>query len=192
MQGRGAGRVGRTVLLAALLAAAPAPSDAALPPSVLASYSFEDDVATGPDTFAIWQGARHTRTGRGRVALTGAFHVSGYRAVEIEDVAGDGDFPEVQGYFPPRASGRLFFHFALLTTDPAEELNVALAGPRCFQVEKDGIAFWMATRGGQLVHVSDGAARRLFAPEPFVWYAVDVVYDVSAGTYALTVRREGV
>jgi hypothetical protein len=158
---------------------------------VLASYSFEDVVATGPDTFAIWQGARHTASGQGRVALSDAFHLSGYRSVEIKDVAGDGDFPEVQGYFPLRTSGRLFFHFALLTADAREELNIALAGPRRFAVEKDGIAFWLAARDGHLLHVSDHAQRKLFALEPFVWYAVDVAYDVGAGTYDLTVRREG-
>jgi hypothetical protein len=174
------------VVLLAPSAALGAPKDA-----VLASYSFEDAVATGPDTFAIWQGARHTGAGRGRVALSDAFHVSGYRSVLIQDVAGDGDFPEVQGYFAARTAGRLFFHFAFLTTDPSEELNVALAGPRFFQLAKDGIAFWLATRQGMLVHVTDEVPRTLFAPEPFVWYAVDVAYDVGAGTYALTVLREG-
>jgi len=158
---------------------------------VLASYSFDDTVATGPDTFAIWQGARHTTTGKGRVSLSAAFHVSGYRSVEIQDVAGDGDFPELQGYFPARTAGRLFFHFAFLTTDAKEELNVALAGPRFFQMAKDGISFWLATREGQLVHVSDSIPRKLFAVEAFVWYSVDVAYDLAAGTYALTIRREG-
>ena len=107
--------------------AQPAAAAAAGPKSVLASYSFEDTVATGPDTFAIWQGARHVATGRGSVSLSGGFHVSGYRSVEIKDVAGDGDFPELQGYFPVRTAGRLFFHFAFLGTDPKEELNVALS-----------------------------------------------------------------
>ena len=51
--------------------------------SVLASYSFDDDVATGPDTFAVWQGARHSRGGRGHVRLSDAFHVSGHRSVEL-------------------------------------------------------------------------------------------------------------
>lgn len=165
---------------------------AAEPRSVLASYSFEELVATGPDTFAIWQGARHTGGGRGSVTLSGAFHVSGYRAVELRDVAGDGDFPEVQGYFPARTTGRLFFHFAFLTTDAQEELNIALAGPRFFGVEKDGIAFWLATRGGALVHISAGAPKKLLEVEAFVWYAVDVAYDVAAGTYGLAVHREGV
>ena len=158
---------------------------------MLASYSFDDTVATGPDTFAIWQGARHTTTGKGRVSLSAAFHVSGYRSVELRDVAGDGDFPELQGYFPARTAGRLFFHFAFLTTDAKEELNVALAGPRFFQMAKDGISFWLATREGQLVHVSDSIPKKLFAIEAFVWYSVDVAYDLAAGTYALTIRREG-
>lgn len=155
------------------------------PAAVLASYSFEDDVATGPDTFAIWQGAK------GRVALTTDFHVSGFRAVELRDVAGDGNFPELQGYFPVRSAGRLFFHFALLTTDAREELNIALAGPRYFTVEKDGIGFWLSVQDGQLVHHSDSIPKKLMPVEAFVWYAVDVAFDVAAGRYDLVVRREG-
>lgn len=179
------------VALAILSLWCAAPAAAAGTGSVLASYSFEDAVATGPDTFAIFQGARHVGTGQGRVSLSTAFHVSGYRSVEIKDVAGDGDFPELQGYFPARHAGRLFFHFAFLTTDAKEELNIVLAGPRFFEVEKDGIAFWLATREGRLVHVSDSIPKKLFAVEAFVWYAVDVVYDIPAGSYALTIRREG-
>jgi tetratricopeptide (TPR) repeat protein len=160
-------------------------------PSVLVSYSFDDEVASGPDTFAVWQGARHARGGRGQVRLTDAFHVSGHRSVELRDVAGDGDFPELQGYFPVRASGRLFFHFAFLVTDPKQELNIALAGPRFFQLEPDGIAFWLGTRDGRLVHYSDSIPKRLFVPEAFVWHAVDVAYDVAAGRYDLVIRVEG-
>src|SRR5262245_27838878 len=102
------------VLTATALSTAAFAGTAAEPRSVLASYSFEDAVATGPDTFAIWQGARHTGTGRGRVGVSDAFHVSGYRSVELRDVAGDGDFPELQGYFAARTAGRVFFHFAFL------------------------------------------------------------------------------
>lgn len=170
---------------AVLLSIAAAPSIGASRPSTLAGYSFEDDVATGPDTFAIWRGAR------GHVVLSRDYHQSGGRSVELRDVAGDGDFPELQGYFPERRDGRLFFHFALLTTDPDEELNVALAGPRCFELERDGIAFWLATREGWLVHVSDSIPKKLFRPEAFVWYGVDVAYTVEAGRYSLRIRREG-
>jgi tetratricopeptide (TPR) repeat protein len=185
-------RVPREPLTGALLVLLiAAPAAAAGSGSILARYSFEDVVATGPDTFAIFQGARHVGTGQGRVSLSSAFHVSGYRSVEIKDVAGDGDFPELQGYFPVRTAGRLFFHFAFLTTDAKEELNVALAGPRFFQMEKDGIAFWLGTREGRLVHVSDSIPKKLFPVEAFVWYAVDVAYDLAAGTYTLTIHREG-
>jgi hypothetical protein len=166
------GRPRPALALAALaLLAVGGPSLAADRPAILAGYSFEDDVATGPDTFAIWRGAR------GHVVLSRAFHQSGGRSVELRDVVGDGDFPELQGYFPERRDGHLYLHFALLTTDPDEELNVALAGPRFFQMEKDGLAFWLATRGGR--------------PEAFVWYGVDVAYSVERGQYALRVRREG-
>lgn len=174
-----------------LVPARPAGAAPIRPPLVLASYSFDDDVATGPDTFAVWQGARHTKGGRGRVSLQGAFHVSGHRAVELRDVPGDGDFPELQGYFPVRTKGRLFFHFAFLVTDPREELNIALAGPRFFQLEKDGLAFWLGTRDGRLVHYSDSIPKRLFVPEPFAWHAVDVAYDIPSGTYDILIRREG-
>jgi hypothetical protein len=160
-------------------------------PGVLASYSFDDEVATGPDTFAIWQGARHSKGGRGHVRLSSAFHVSGHRSVELADVSGDSDFPELQGYFPVRNAGRLFFHFAFLTTDPKQELNIALAGPRSFQLEKNGIAFWLGTRDGRLVHYSDSVPKRLFVPLAFVWYAVDVRYDIAAGRYDLVIHAEG-
>jgi tetratricopeptide (TPR) repeat protein len=179
---------------AVALAATPTPAADALATargSVLASYSFDDDVATGPDTFAVWQGARHNKGGRGHVRLSEAFRLSGHRAVELKDVAGDGDFPELQGYFPVQGAGRLYFHFAFLTTDPAQELNVALAGPRFFQMEKDGIAFWLGTRDGRLVHYSDSIPKRLFVPQAFTWYVVDVAYDISAGRYDLVIRTEG-
>src|SRR5882672_3700766 len=181
----------RASALLAFLLASPLVHAAAGSGSTLVRYSFDEEVATGPDTFATWQGARHSSTGKGRVSLSTAFHVSGSRSVEIKDVAGDGDFPELQGYFPVRGTGRLFFHFAFLTTDPKEELNVALAGPRFFQLEKDGIAFWLGTREGGLVHISDSIPKRLVPVEAFVWYTVDVAYDVAPGTYALTIHREG-
>ena len=114
--------------------------------------------------------------------LTEAFHLSGHRSVELKDIAGDSDFPELQGYFPVQGAGRLYFHFAFLTTDPAQELNVALAGPRFFQMEKDGIAFWLGTREGRLVHYSDSIPKRLFVPQAFAWYTVDVAPRRRRGT----------
>jgi tetratricopeptide (TPR) repeat protein len=191
-----AGRVPLAALvLAAALAAGAAP---ALPPSspsprpvpgaatVLVRYGFDDDaVDTGPDTFAVFRAAH------GRVGLSTAFRVSGYRSVEISDVHGNGDFSELQGYFPEQRGGHVFAHFALLTARPDQELDVALAGPRHFQLGKDGIAFWLSTREGRFVHVSDSIPRKLAPVRGFVWYTVDVAYDVDRGRYDLAIREEG-
>lgn len=160
-----------------------APAD---PSHLLVGYSFDDEkTETGPDTFAVYQAAR------GTVALSSTFRLSGYRSVELRDVAGDGDFPELQGYFPRRDSGTLYAHFAFLTTNGRQELNVALAGPKRFTNGKDGIAFRLQARDGILYHHSDSMPKRLFPLRDFVWYAVDVAYRIDAGTYDLTIREEG-
>jgi hypothetical protein len=173
---------GTLVLLLALLAA---PAGAASPP-FLVRYSFDDGVtATGPDTFTVFRNAK------GSVQLSTAFHVSGYRSLEIRDVAGDGNFPELQGFFPERREGRLFLHFALLTTDTSQELNVALAGPGWFGLREDGIALWLTVRDGWLRHVSDSIPKRLLRIKPFTWYGVDVDYDVARGRYDLRIAEEG-
>lgn len=170
---------------AVLLLASGATAAGTKPGSILASYSFEDEIATGPDTFRIFEHAK------GTVSLTPAFHVSGYRAIEIKDVAGDRDMPEIQGYFPARDRGRLYAHFSFLTATPEEEFNIALAGPAWFRIRKDGIAFWLKSMGGTLVHYSDSIPKRLFRLEAFVWYTADVAYDIAAGSYDLTIRQEG-
>jgi tetratricopeptide (TPR) repeat protein len=154
--------------------------------STLVSYSFDDgQLATGPDTFAVFEKSK------GRVHLSTEFRMSGYRSVQIRDVADDGAFPELQGYFPLRDQGRLYAHFALLVVDPREQLNVALAGPEWFTMRKGGIAFWLQTRGGFLYHYSDSMPKRLFQVWPFTWYVFDVAYDIVAGVYDLTIREEG-
>ena len=65
-------------------------------------------MSLGPDTFAVYQNAK------GHVRLSSRMRYSGYRSIELRDEAGDGDFPELQGYFPERSRGELFFHFAML------------------------------------------------------------------------------
>lgn len=153
----------------------------------LVRYSFDDSlVDTGPDTFSVFQ------HGRGSVSLTTAHRYSGYRAVELRDVPGDRSFPELQGFFPVRTQGKLYLHFALMTTDPNEELNIALAGPQWFTLRKDGIGFWLKTAGGFLTAVSDSMPKKLVRLDAFVWYVLDAAYDIDAGTYDLTVRQEGV
>jgi hypothetical protein len=130
--------------------------------NIVVSYSFDDDnIATGPDTFRVFNYAR------GNVSLTTNYCHSGYRAVEIRDAAGDKEFPELQGYFPLRKRGQLFAHFAFMTTAPNEPLNIALAGPQWFTVRKDGIGFWLSTRDGVLYHNSKKLAKPLLTLDAF-------------------------
>ncbi|MFN7966680.1 MAG: hypothetical protein U0V87_13435 [Acidobacteriota bacterium] len=177
-------RLPRLVLSAAALWFAPMlHADDAMP---IAHYAFEAGEAldTGPDSFAVFEPAH------GDVTLTAAFRVSGRRAVLLHDVPGDGDFPELQGYFPLRTDGVLSIRFALMTPDPAMPWNVALAGPEGFMLRPGGIAFWLEAEDGVLRHVSDSIPKRLLSLRSFVWYFIDVRYDVAAGSYDLTIREE--
>jgi hypothetical protein len=178
-------RISRQPLVAALLLGL-ALAAGAESSGFLVRYSFDDGAtATGPDTFTVFRNAK------GSVQLSTAFHISGYRSLEIRDVAGDGDFPELQGFFPERRDGWLTFHFALLTTDPRQELNAALAGPGWFQLDEDGIAVWITVRDGVLRHVSNSIPKRLLSLKAFTWYGIDVDYDVARGRYDLRVHEEG-
>ena len=159
---------------------------AATAQNTLVQYSFDDAlIDSGPDTFAVFQNSK------GHVRLVSNIRYSGYRAIELHDVAGDRDFPELQGYFPERKNGELFFHFAMLVANPEQTLNVALAGPQHFGLEKDGIAFWLKTADGFLVQVSDSIPKRLVRVDPFAWYLVDLRYDIHGGVYDLVIHREG-
>ena len=179
----------KSFLLALLLAsssAAQAAAQATASPGVVVSYSFDDEnVATGPDTFRVFNYAK------GNVSLTTTYCRSGYRSVELRDEAGDKDFPELQGYFPLQRKGQLFAHFDFMTTAPNEPLNMALAGPEWFTVRKDGIAFWLSTgEDGYLYQHSGKIAAKLFKLEAFEWYTADVTYRIDEGTYDLTIRAE--
>lgn len=170
-----------------LLLGLAAPAAAQKPSPILVSYSFDDGKTdTGPDTFSVFRNAR------GNVQLSNAFRLSGYQSVEIQDVAGDKDFPELQGYFPVRSDGWLVVHFALLVIDPREELNVALAGPGGFRLTQDGMALWLATRDGELIHTSDSMPKCLLSLKPFTWYGIDVDYDIARGRYDLRIFEEGI
>ena len=151
----------------------------------LVSYSFDDDrLDTGPDTFRIFE---HSR---GAARLSPEFRYSGYYSVEIRDVAEDGGFPELQGYFPMQEAGTLYVHFAFMTPEPKEPFNIALAGPEWFKMKRDGIGFWLKNRQGDFYHVSDSMPKRLQTIQPFTWYLVDLTYRVEAGTYDLVIRDE--
>src|SRR5262249_6917035 len=146
----------------------------------------DDNLATGPSTFSIFEKAK------GTVRLTTSNRYSGYRSVEIRDVAGDGTFPELQGYFPEQKSGKIFTHFAIMITNPQEPLNLALAGPEFFVQRKNGIGFWLKTEKGFFYQVSAGISKKLFAAKAFAWYLVDILYDIDGGVYDLTIHEQGV
>jgi len=154
-------------------------------PVALVDYSFDnEDLATGPDTLFVVQSTK------GSVRISGQFKYSGYRSLEIRSVAGDSDFPELQGYFPLQEHGTLRFQFALLVTNPQEPINIALAGPAHFAERKDGLGFWLKLDKGVLQQVSDRKTQDLLPLDPFVWYLVRCTYSVDRGTYDLEIRNE--
>lgn len=153
---------------------------------VLAWFDFEGEtVETGPYTLIAYEDAR------GSVRLTTRYRLSGFRSVEIRDVAGDGEFAELQGFFREIADGTIHIHFAFLVALPQEPLNIALAGESHFRLRKHGIGFWLKAREGTLYHVTDGAEVRLLPLQPLTWYVVDAAYHVDDGVYDLTIRAEG-
>jgi tetratricopeptide (TPR) repeat protein len=155
------------------------------PAQLLVRYDFDQDtVETGPYTLMVFENSQ------GSVELTDAYRYSGFRAVEIRDVAGDGDFAELQGYFPERTTGKLFVHFALMTAAPEERFNVAFAGPSHFTMREHGIAFWLKNVDGVLHHVSAGEDRPLFELSTFTWYTFELAYDIDNGIYDLAVYEE--
>lgn len=170
------------IVLFSLLAGVAAPGA----PHVLVWFDFDgENVPTGPYTLTAYEDAK------GSVSVTGTYRYSGYRSVEIQDVAGDGEFAELQGFFPEKKTGMLLFHFALMIAEPRESMNVALAGEGHFRMEKDGFGFWLKARDGYFRHVTAAREKKLFRIEPFLWYVIDVAYDVDRGTYDLTVYAEG-
>ncbi len=153
--------------------------------SLLASYSFDEKLAeVGPDTYEIFQ---HNY---GRVGISNAYSVSGNRSLKIQDVAGDGGFPEIQGFFDTINEGELRFHFALLLADVEQKFNIALAGDSHFRLIKHGIGFWLNNEEGYLRHIIDKNEVRLFKLNPFVWYQFDINYHISSGTYDLLIKDE--
>ncbi|MBZ0111932.1 MAG: hypothetical protein K8J08_05700, partial [Thermoanaerobaculia bacterium] len=159
----------------------------------LVAYDFDGgQVETGPYTVMVFQDSR------GSVRLNSAYRHSGTRSVEVTDVAGDGDFAELQGYFPQLDSGTVYFDFALMTAEPEESLNVALAGESHFVVERggtpvrDGMGFWFGTRDGSFFHHTGGEDVPLIDVLPFTWYEVEVRYRIDAGRYDLVLYQEGV
>jgi hypothetical protein len=156
-----------------------------LPSTPLVDYHFDDeDLATGPDTFRIIQSTK------GSVQLSSRYRYSGFRSMEIRSIAGDPDFPELQGYIPLQTKGTLTIRFALLLTNAQEPVNIALAGPAHFTKQKNGLAFWLKMDGGTLHHVSNKETLPLVALRPFTWYLVDCTYRIETGRYDLAITEE--
>jgi len=154
--------------------------------NTLVWYDFEEEgVETGPYTLMVFDGAK------GSVSLSSLYRYSGYRSVEIKDIAGDGQFAELQGFFADKWHGYLFIHFAMLIVETEEPMNIAFAGNAHFSMSEHGLAIWLKLRRGTLYQVSDGEDVPLFDVEPFTWYVVDISYNVDAGTYDLLVHAEG-
>lgn len=152
----------------------------------LVNYDFEVvGIETGPATLMVFA------KGEGNLFITREHSFSGKRAVEIGAVAGDGEFTELQGFFPDPEKGKIFIHFAFMTSTPREPLNIALAGPAHFFLIKDGIGFWLKTKEGDLFQVTAGADQKLFPVQAFTWYEVDIAYDIERGTYDLDIFQPG-
>ncbi len=153
---------------------------------ILASYDFEDPVASGPDTFWLRDG------GGGQVDLSLAFRVGGEHSLHLHEEAGNRDFAEFLGYFEERRSGTVFVQFYLLLTDPGQKFNFGLAGQRWFLSQgQHGHAVWLGTQNGFFGHRPADRWQQTFAPQAFVWYFIDLVYRVDLGTYDLAIYEEG-
>ena len=95
------------------------------------------------------------------------------------------------GLFPGSGRGSALCALLVPHRDAQGGVRHRPRGPPMVQLEKDGIAFWLKADRGMLVHCSGTVAKKLFPLEAFVWYSVDVVYDVAAGLYDLKIRQEG-
>ena len=123
------------------------PLSANVPGQLIAGYNFDEALQeVGPDTFQIF---KYTH---GKVGLSEAYKYSGWRSLKIQDVANDGGFPELQGYFKTITEGKLFFHFAFMIAEVNERFNIALAGKSHFQLKNHGIGFWLDNDDGFLRH----------------------------------------
>ena len=153
---------------------------------ILAAYDFEEPTPAGPDTHWVRQ-----RDG-GAVALSDAFRFRGERSLHISEVPGNRDFAEFLAYFRECDEGAVYIQFYLMLTDPEQRFNFGLAGPSWFLSRKqDGHAVWLQTSDGVFRHHPLEGWAQLFAPRPFAWYFIDILYRPKVGTYELAIYEEG-
>ena len=173
-------------LLAAAAARADSPGLTAAPSPILIQEDFEQDRPSGPDTYRVFD-----RPG-GSLTRSESFRVSGDYSLRLREAQGNRDFSEYMAFLPEQKSGVLLVRFWLLFANPEAGSNFAMAGPKWFlHDEPGGHAFWLANRGGMLRHRTGRKWQDLFAPKPFVWYLVDLLFDIDRGRYALAIYEEG-
>ena len=118
---------------------------------------------------------------KGSVELASDFRLSGYSSLVIRDVPATATSRSLSA--TSRCAAPAISTPTSRCCSPvwSEELNIALAGPNFFRLERDGIAFWLSLYDRSLVHYSDSMPKRLFEPRLFTWYLVDVDLDLEAG-----------
>lgn len=153
--------------------------------TTLVNYNFDYDVLdSGPDTYQIF---RHKNA---KAEISTDFAGGGYASAHFTDQAGDRDFVEFQGYFPEQQTGIVRFQFKLFIANAQNVFNIALVGKRRYVLSPQGINFWLSYGDGWLRHCTDSIPKKLFQPNLYEWYRVDVQMDLNRGVYALRIARE--
>jgi hypothetical protein len=160
-------------------------ASSAIAETTLVNYNFDYDVLdSGPDTYQVF---RHQNA---KAEISTDYASGGYASAHLTDAGQDGDFVELQGYFPEQISGSVRFRFKFLVANEKNLFNVAVVGKERYQLTPLGINFWLIYQDGWLSQRSDSIPKKLFQPNLYEWYAVDALLDMSTGTYALRVMRE--
>ena len=160
-------------------------SNSAVADTTLVSYNFDYDVLdSGPDTYQIFQ---HKNA---KAEISAEYASGGYASAHLTDEAKDGDFVELQGYFPEQQTGVVHFRFKFLIASPNNLFNFALVGRERYQLSPLGINFWLIYEDGWLKHRSDSIPRKLFQPNLYEWYAVDAALNLDTGLYSLQIAGE--
>ena len=153
--------------------------------SVEIDYGFEhNDLESGPDTFELFE------TETSDISVSSQFAFRGGRSLHVRDLDNNQDFPEFQGYFPLVRDGVVRVGFALMSPNPKETFNVALAGEQHFSMAKDGFGFWLINDAGLLRHMSDGIPKRLIELVAYQWYWFEIELNLDDGVYSLQIENE--
>lgn len=147
--------------------------------TLAAFYDFDRPSTTGSDALEVFED-KGSRVRRVRAAGHG-------HAVELRDVRGDGEFPELRVHIPERRAGRVLLRFAFATATPREAFRIALAGRGGYFFAEHGSAAMFGSEDGQLVHWPGGQKEVLLPLRAHRWSRVQILYDVDQGSYDLEV-----